>query len=132
MTDMDGVPASSISGQSLTQTTSTFLKIGSWKTTEVKTMEQKKQKLYIIHSEYVQNGMTFNSKNKFTIDSDKAVKIYEETVESMKMNCSDMVNDKDYKIHKRNAKTAKHTFCYYKHDPGVSNFFVELSTENLE
>ena len=39
-----------------------------------------KRKLYIIHSEYVQQGITFNRKDRYVDDPEKANQIYEETL----------------------------------------------------
>ena len=42
-----------------------------------------KRKLYIIHSEYIQNGVTFNSRDRYTDNPEKANQIYEETLQAM-------------------------------------------------
>lgn len=90
-------------------------------------------KLYIITSEYVQHGMTFNRKRRYFKDLDKAMQVFDETVNAMKEDNTDMVKDKEnYKIEKGGQKGGKFFYCYYKYQPQVSNFSVEMDTENLE
>lgn len=94
----------------------------------------KSEKVYIVSSEYVANGLVFNHKVRYIKDKEKAYQIYEETLKAMKDNNEDMLNDKyNYAINKiiglRNYKSFT---CYYKYQPEVSNFSVELRVENLE
>jgi hypothetical protein len=92
-----------------------------------------KDKVYIIHSEYVQHGMTFNSKTRYVHDKDKAIQIYEETLQQMKEDNQDMLSNKDsYSINKGGQRANKFFTCYYKYQPQVSNFLVEISAEELE
>ena len=91
------------------------------------------RKLYIIHSEYVQHGITFNSRNRYVLDKDKAIQIYEETLQQMKDDNQDMLSNKDsYSINKGGQRANKFFTCYYKYQPQVSNFLVEISAEELE
>lgn len=92
-----------------------------------------KDKVYIIHSEYVQHGITFNSKTRYVHDKDKAIQIYEETLKQMKEDNQDMLSNKDsYSINKGGQRANKFFTCYYKYQPQVSNFLVEISAEELE
>ena len=91
------------------------------------------KKVYIIHSECVQHGITFNSKTRYVEDKDNAIKIYEETLRQMKADNEGMLSDKDnYKINKGGQRANKFFTCYYKYQPQVSNFLVEISAEVLE
>lgn len=93
----------------------------------------KTEKVYIIHSEYVQNGMTFNSKTRYVKDKEKAIQIYEETLKQMKEDNADMISDKEnYETNKGGQRANKFFACYYKYQPQVSNFLVEISAEELE
>lgn len=90
-------------------------------------------KVYIIHSENVQHGITFNSKTRYVKDKENAIRIYEETLKQMKEDNRDMVSDKEnYKISKGGQMANKYFTCYYKYQPQVSNFLVEISAEILE
>ena len=90
-------------------------------------------KVYIIHSEYVQHGMTFNSRTRYVHDKDKAIQIYEETLQQMKEDNQDMLSNKDsYSINKGGQRANKYFICFYKYQPEVSNFSVEISAEVLE
>jgi len=92
-----------------------------------------KEKVYIIHSEYVQHGMTFNSRTRYVKDKEHAIQIYNETLNQMKEENSDMISDKEnYKINKGGQRANKFFTCYYKYQPQVSNFLVEISAEELE
>lgn len=91
------------------------------------------KKVYIIHSENVQHGITFNSKTRYVEDKDNAIKIYEETLKQMKADNKDMLSDKEnYAINKGGQRANKFFTCYYKYQPQVSNFLVEISAEVLE
>ncbi len=92
----------------------------------------KKRKLYIIHSEYVQHGMTFNSKNRYADDPEKADQIYEETLQAMKADNDEMLTSDSYKIQKSSRKGNKFFYCFYEYQPMVSNFSVEMKTAELE
>lgn len=90
-------------------------------------------KVYIIHSEYVQHGMTFNSRTRYVKDKDYAIQIYEETLKQMKEDNQDMLSNKEsYSINKGGQRANKYFCCYYKYQPEVSNFSVEISAEVLE
>ena len=91
-----------------------------------------KRKLYIIHSEYVQHGMTFNSKVKYTDDPERADQIYEETLRAMKLDKEEMFSCDSYKIQRSTRKGSKFFYCFYKYQPMVSNFSVEMKTAELE
>jgi hypothetical protein len=92
----------------------------------------KKRKLYIIHSEYVQHGMTFNSRDKYTDDPEKADQIYEETLKAMKADNEEMFACGSYKTQKSSRKGSKFFYCFYKYQPQISNFSVEMQTAELE
>ena len=90
-------------------------------------------KLFIIESEYVQHGMVFNQKKRYAVDPVKADEIYEEVLQKMKEDNGEMISDKgNYKIHQSKRKEHKFFECYYKYQPGVSNFSVSISTGVLE
>lgn len=90
-------------------------------------------KLYIITSEYIQHGMTFNRKRRYFKDIDKAMQVFDETVNAMKEDNTEMVKDKEnYTIEKGGKKGHKYYYCYYKYQPNVSNFSVSMSQENVE
>ena len=92
----------------------------------------KKRKLYIIHSEYVQHGMTFNSNNRYVDDPERADQIYEETLRAMKADNEEMLSCDSYKTQKSSRKGSKFFYCFYKYQPQVSNFSVEMQTAELE
>ena len=92
----------------------------------------KKRKLYIIHSEYVQHGMTFNSTNRYADDPEKADQIYEETLLAMKVDNEDMLTSNSYKIQKSSRKGSKFFYCFYEYQPMASNFSVEMKSAELE
>lgn len=92
-----------------------------------------KRKLYIIHSEYVQHGITFNSRDKYTDNPEKANQIYEETLQAMKEDNKDMLDDGgNYKINTSNRRESKYFYCFYKYQPMLSNFSIEMKTAELE
>lgn len=92
-----------------------------------------KKRLFIIHSEYVAHGRTFNSENRYTDDFQKANKIYEEVLEKMKTDNQELLEDKsNYEINQANRKFDKFFFCYYKYQSGTSNFYVSMETKELE
>lgn len=92
-----------------------------------------KEKIYIVRSCYVANGIMFNDNKRYIKDADNANSIYEETLKNMIADNSDMVEDKEnYKTAKTNRKNYRSYECYYKYAPHVSNFVVELCSENLE
>lgn len=91
------------------------------------------EKLYATKSEYVANGMVFNSKTRYTTNPEKANAIFDEELAKLKNNNPDMLEDKEnYSITKSNRKGKRYFECYYKYAPAVSNFSVEMWTENLE
>ena len=92
----------------------------------------KKRKLYIIHSEYVQHGITFNSNNRYADDPERADQIYEETLQAMKADNDEMLTSDSYKTQKSSRKGNKFFYCFYIYQPMVSNFSVEMKTAELE
>ena len=91
------------------------------------------KKVYIIHSEYVQHGMTFNSRTRYVADKDHAIEVYNEVLQQMKADNSEMLSDKEnYEISKGGQRANKYFTCYYKYQPQASNFLVEISAEILE
>ena len=91
-----------------------------------------KRKLYIIHYEYIQNGVTFNSTNRYTDDPGHADQIYEETLQAMKEDNDDMFTSPNYQIQSSNRRESKCFYCFYKYQPMTSNFSVEMKTAELE
>ena len=92
-----------------------------------------KRKLYIIHSEYVQQGLTFNCRDRYTDNPEKADQIYEETLQAMKEDNQDKLDDGDnYEVHKSDRRGSKYFYCFYKYQPLVSNFSLEMKTAELE
>lgn len=92
-----------------------------------------KRKLYIIHSEYVQHGLTFNSRDRYTDNPEKANQIYEETLQAMKEDNQDKLNvGGSYEIKRNSSKESKYFYCFYKYQPMVSSFSVEMKTVGLE
>lgn len=92
-----------------------------------------KRKLYIIHSEYIQNGVTFNSRDRYTDNPEKADQIYEETLQAMKVDNQDKLDDGDnYEIIKSSRRENKYFICFYKSQPMTSNFSVEMEMAELE
>ena len=91
-----------------------------------------KRKLYIIHSEYVQQGITFNRKDRYVDDPEKANQIYDETLQAMKEDNDDMFTSPRYQIQSSSRKGSKYFICFYKSHPMTSNFSVEMKTAELE
>ena len=91
-----------------------------------------KRKLYIIHSEYVQQGITFNRKDRYVDDPEKANQIYEETLQVMKEDNDDMFTSPNYQIQSSSRKGNKYFICFCKSHPMTSNFSVEMKTAELE
>ena len=91
-----------------------------------------KRKLYIIHSEYVQQGITFNRKVRYVDDPEKANQIYDETLQAMKEDNGDMFTSPNYQIQSSNRRESKCFYCFYKYQPMVSNFSIEMKTAELE
>ena len=91
-----------------------------------------KRKLYIIHSEYVQQGITFNRKDRYVDDPEKANQIYEETLQAMKEDNDDMFTSPRYQIQSSSRKGSKYFICFYKSHPMTSNFSVEMKSAELE
>lgn len=91
------------------------------------------EKFYIIQSEYVCHGMTFNCKRRNVKDLDKANEVFDEVLNAMKIDNHDIIEDKDnYNICESNRKGKRFFSCAYKYQPDVSNFTVEMWSENLE
>lgn len=91
-----------------------------------------KRKLYIIHYEYIQNGVTFNSTNRYTDSPVKADLIYEETLLAMKEDNADMFTSTRYQIQSSSRKGNKYFICFCKSHPMTSNFSVEMKSAELE
>ena len=91
-----------------------------------------KRKLYIIHSEYVQQGLTFNCRDRYTDNPEKADQIYEETLQVMKEDNDDMFTSPNYQIQSNNRRESKCFYCFYKYQPMLSNFSVEMKSIELE
>ena len=91
-----------------------------------------KRKLYIIHSEYVQQGLTFNYRDRYTDNPEKADQIYEETLQAMKVDNDDMLTSPRYQIQSSSRKGNKYFICFYKSHPMTSNFSVEMKSAELE
>ena len=91
-----------------------------------------KKKLYIIHSEYVQQGLTFNWRDRYTDNPEKADQIYEETLQAMKVDNDDMLTSPRYQIQSSSRKGNKYFICFYKSHPMTSNFSVEMKSAELE
>ena len=90
-------------------------------------------KVYLIHSEYIQHGMVFNSRTRYVKDKTHALQIYEETLMHMKEDNSNMLSDKEnYMINKGGKNTNKFFSCSYRYQPQASGFLVEISSEVLE
>ena len=91
-----------------------------------------KRKLYIIHSEYVQQGLTFNWRDRYTDNPEKADQIYEETLQAMKVDNDDMFTNPRYQIQSSGKKGSKYFICFCKSHPMTSNFSVEMKSAELE
>ena len=91
-----------------------------------------KRKLYIIHSEYVHQGLTFNWRDRYTDNPEKADQIYEETLQAMKEDNDDMFTSPRYQIQSSSRKGNKYFICSYKSHPMTSNFSVEMKSAELE
>lgn len=76
--------------------------------------------------------MTFNSKVRYTDDPECADQIYEETLQAMKLDNEEMFSCDSYKIQRSTRKGSKFFYCFYKYQPMVSNFSVEMKTAELE
>ena len=91
-----------------------------------------RRKLYIIHSEYVQQRLTFNCRDRYTDNPEKADQIYEETLQAMKEDNDDMFTSPRYQIQSSSRKGNKYFICSYKSHPMTSNFSVEMKSAELE
>lgn len=92
-----------------------------------------KKKLYIIHSEYVQHGITFNSNDRYVEMLEDANELYERLLKEMKEDNEDMISDKEnYKVNQMNRRGNRFYYCFYKYQPMASNFSVEMKTVELE
>ena len=77
--------------------------------------------------------MTFNCRDRYTDNPEKADQIYEETLLAMKVDNQDKLDDGDnYKIIKSSRRGNKFFYCFYKYQPMVSNFSLEMKTAELE
>lgn len=92
-----------------------------------------KKRIYIIHSEYVQHGMTFNSDTRYVETLEDANELYERLLKEMKADNEDMISDKDnYKVNQMNRIGNRFYYCFYKYQPMASNFSVEMKSAELE
>ena len=92
-----------------------------------------KKKIYIIHSEYVQHGMTFNSNTRYVELLEDANELYERLLKQMKDDNEGMISDKDnYKVNQMNRRGNRFYTCFYKYQPMASNFSIEMRSEVLE
>ena len=80
-----------------------------------------KRKLYIIHSEYVQQGITFNRKDRYVDNPEKANQIYDETLQAMKEDNDDMFTSPNYQIQSSNRRESKCFYCLYKYQHMKTN-----------
>lgn len=91
------------------------------------------EKFYVIKSECVQNGIAFKPTIKYIKDEDKAKQVFDDLVKELSEVNNDMVEDKNnYEINKVGTKAYRKFYCYYKHNPKVSNFSIEMSSEIME
>lgn len=91
------------------------------------------KKIYIIHSEYVQHGMTFNSDTRYVEMLEDANELYERLLKEMKADNEDMISDKEnYKVNQMNRRGNRFYSCFYKYIPSVSNFSIEMTSAELE
>lgn len=91
------------------------------------------EKFYVIKSEYVQNGIVFNPTIRYIKDKDNAKQVFDDLVKELSEANNDMVEDKNnYKIAKVGTKAYRRFYCYYKHNPKLSNFSIEMSSEIME
>ena len=91
------------------------------------------EKFYVIKSEYVQNGIAFKPTIKYIKDKDKANQVFDDLVKELSEDNIDMVENKHiYEIIKAGNKTYRKFYCYYKHNPNISNFSIEMSSEIME
>ena len=91
-----------------------------------------KRKLYIIHSEYIQQGITFNSSNRYTDDQELADQIYEESLQAMKADNADLLTNDRYTTRESRRNGSKYFICFCESYPMASNFSVEMKTAELE
>lgn len=91
------------------------------------------EKFYIIQSEYVCHGITFNRERRNVRDLDKANEVFDEVLNNMKENNADILEDKEnYAVNESKRRGKRFFSCAYKYQPDVSNFSVEMWSENLE
>lgn len=91
------------------------------------------EKFYVIQSEYVCHGITFNRTRRNVKDLSRANEIFDEVLNNMKNDNSDILADtENYEIIKSNRKGKRFFSCCYKYQPSVSNFSVEMWSETLE
>lgn len=92
-----------------------------------------KDKVYIIHTEYVQHGITFNSNTRYVKMLEDANELYERLLKEMKDDNKDMISDKEnYKVNQMNRKGNRFYYCFYKYQPMASNFSIEMTSKTLE
>ena len=91
------------------------------------------EKFYVITREYVCNGITFNHSHRNIKDLDKANRVFDEELAKLKEENSDILADNEnYVTQKSNRKGNRYFECYYKYQPQVSNFSIEMHTEKME
>ena len=91
-----------------------------------------KRTLYIIHSEYIQQGITFNSSNRYTDDQELADQIYEESLQAMKADNADLLTNDRYTTRESRRNGSKYFICFCESYPMTSHFSVEIKTAELE
>ena len=88
---------------------------------------------YVIQSEYVCNGVTFNRTRRNIKSLEQANAVFDEVLENMKYNNNDIIEDtENYVIEESNRKGKRYFSCYYKYQSSLSNFSVEMWSETLE
>ena len=91
------------------------------------------EKFYIVKRELSCNGCIFNQEHRNFKDPEKVLQFFEESVKIFTENNKDMVDDKyNYRVEKGGRKYSKYCYCYYKFNPKISYFSIEMSQENLE
>lgn len=90
------------------------------------------EKIYIVTSEYTQNGYFHNKAHRNFKDPQKALQFFEESVKTMTDEHKDMVESPMYRTKKGGSKYGKFYYCYFNLNPEVSSFSVSMSQENVE
>ena len=91
-----------------------------------------KRTFYIIHSDYIQQGITFNSSNRYTDDQELAGQRCGESLQAMKAGNADLLTNDRYTTQESSKDGSKYFICFCKAHPMASNFSVEMKTAELE